>query len=162
MRLGSTRRVAALARCGGGRLHTPRALPSLARLGSRELSTDADHVARLQTCLPAVFDESHFLFEPVWADIARAVAASVASPGVIVDLASGAAEPACTLSRAFPHAEVVASDSEARGRGFTGVDKEKQVGTELLAALKEAADLEGVTVDELTAALPVLEYERFS
>ena len=49
----------------------------------------------------------------------------------------------------------VASDSEVRARAFDGAEKAKYGKEELLAALKEAAALEGVTVDELRAALPV-------
>eukprot|EP00966_Prymnesium_polylepis_P193791 4491785-Prymnesium_polylepis.1 len=72
--------------------------------------SNAEHMELLRRELPPLYLESALQFEPVWRDVADAVRASP-PPAVILDLASGPAEPACSLAERFPAAEVVASDN---------------------------------------------------
>ena len=48
---------------------------------------------------------------PIWDLMVNHVAMLTSSPGVILDLASGPGEPACSLAARFPSARVTASDS---------------------------------------------------
>lgn len=85
------------------------------------MSSDAQVLARLQQELPALYEHGLEHFKPAWSAVVGAVAGS---PSVIVDLASGPGEPACSLAQAYPQAEVVASDCDeamlmqARARSF--------------------------------------------
>jgi SAM-dependent methyltransferase len=74
--------------------------------------SDADCLSLLQQRLPELHDRQLSQFSPMWSQIVRAVAANNAAPGIILDLASGHGEPACTLAANFPSAEVVSSDNE--------------------------------------------------
>ena len=73
-------------------------------------SADARVLARLQSQLPRLYSHTFEQFEPVWRAATTAVVAD--APAVVVDLASGLGEPACSLARRFPHAEIVASEAE--------------------------------------------------
>ena len=73
----------------------------------------SDLPARVAQRLPSLFLQTLPQFEPLWKRMVGAVAASNASPRVVLDLASGAGEPAFGLARRFPNAEVVASDHDA-------------------------------------------------
>ena len=72
--------------------------------------TDGEYTDLLHDQLAARFDESLLQFRPMWDAIATAVADNHLAPSSILDLASGAGEPACTLARRFPMAHVVSSD----------------------------------------------------
>ena len=86
----------------------------MARVLARRLSSssDADYMARLQQRLPSLYEATLPQFAPMWTAMATAVANANASPRIILDLASGAGEPALTLARRFPDTEVVASDRD--------------------------------------------------
>ena len=89
--------------------------PYLSRGVRRRFSsqTDAERMATLARELPPLYDEAFLQFEPVWSHMVEAVVAANPAPRVVLDLASGPGEPACTLAQRFPGAEVVASDNEA-------------------------------------------------
>lgn len=73
----------------------------------------SDLAARAAQRLPSLFLRTLPQFEPLWKRMVGAVATVNESPRVVLDLASGAGEPAFGLARRFPHAEVVASDHDA-------------------------------------------------
>ncbi|KAL1511223.1 hypothetical protein AB1Y20_006035 [Prymnesium parvum] len=72
--------------------------------------SDAEYMALLQEQLAPLYLESCLQLRPVWRAVTAAVRADP-TPRVILDLASGPGEPACSLATRFPAAEVVASDS---------------------------------------------------
>jgi SAM-dependent methyltransferase len=69
----------------------------------------------LQATLPAAYAASFEQFRPVWdatVEAAEVGAAVSGEPSTILDLASAQGEPACSLARRFPRAQVVATDNE--------------------------------------------------
>jgi SAM-dependent methyltransferase len=77
--------------------------------------SDSDHLEALQATLPAAYAASFEQFRPVWEAVVGAAEAGAAvsgEPTTILDLASAQGEPACSLARRFPRAQVVATDNE--------------------------------------------------
>ena len=94
---------------------------------------------------------------PVWDLMVDHVASLVRSPGVILDLASGPGEPACSLAARFPSARVMASDSSP---AMVNAARERIESRGLQSRVKCAAldmtDLSSVpssTVDVVTVCL---------
>ena len=91
------------------------ALPPFARLRSSRRSSsrpsDGEVLAQLHEQLPRLHEATLPQFAPIWAVMVDAVAAQ-GRPRVVLDLASGAGEPALTLARRFRSAEIVVSDHD--------------------------------------------------
>ena len=104
-----------LARCAAS-LQAPAALLPFARLRSswRNFSrpSDGEVLTQLHEQLPGLHEATLPQFAPIWDAMVDAVAAQQAHPRVVLDLASGAGEPALTLARRFPSAEIVVSDND--------------------------------------------------
>ena len=104
----------ALARCAAS-LQAPAALLPFARLRSswRNFSrpSDGEVLAQLHEQLPGLHEATLPQFAPIWDAMVDAVAAQQA-PRIVLDLASGAGEPALKLARRFPSAEIVVSDHD--------------------------------------------------
>ena len=75
-------------------------------------SSDGEVLAQLHEQLPRLHEATLPQFAPIWHAMVDAVAAQQARPRVVLDLASGAGEPALTLARRFPSAEIVVSDHD--------------------------------------------------
>ena len=74
--------------------------------------SDGEVLAQLHEQLPRLHEATLPQFAPIWHAMVDAVAAQQARPRVVLDLASGAGEPALTLARRFPSAEIVVSDHD--------------------------------------------------
>ena len=74
--------------------------------------SDGEVLAQLREQLPRLHEATLPQFAPIWHAMVDAVAAQQAHPRVVLDLASGAGEPALTLARRFPSAEIVVSDHD--------------------------------------------------
>lgn len=99
-------------RAGMSRSRRARARATVRRLCAR---SDSDHLEALQATLPAAYATSFEQFRPVWEATVQAAEAGAAmggEPSTILDLASAQGEPACSLARRFPRAQVVATDNE--------------------------------------------------
>jgi SAM-dependent methyltransferase len=90
----------------------PFALRSSRRSFSRPSDGEVRLLAQLHEQLPRLHEATLPQFAPIWDAMVDAVAAQQADPRVVLDLASGAGEPALTLARRFPSAEIVVSDKD--------------------------------------------------
>jgi predicted O-methyltransferase YrrM len=76
-------------------------------------STEAAHGAATDDWLSGLAASAH-VESPVWACIVRQAARLASAPRLILDLASGPGEPACSLAARFPSARITCSDSDPR------------------------------------------------
>eukprot|EP00966_Prymnesium_polylepis_P295748 6830535-Prymnesium_polylepis.1 len=94
---------------------------------------------------------------PVWELLVSHVASLANAPAIILDLASGPGEPACSLSARFPRAKVTASDntqpmlSAARAR-IASLGLAKRVKVRLLC-MTDLSSISSGSVDLVTVCL---------
>ena len=84
--------------------------------------SDGEVLAQLHKQLPRLHEATLPQFAPIWDAMVDAVAAQQGHPRVILDLASGAGEPALRLARRFPSAEIVVSDHD---RGMLAIARRR-------------------------------------
>ena len=94
---------------------------------------------------------------PIWDLMVNHVATLTSSPGVILDLASGPGEPACSLAARFPSARVTASDSSPAMRDAAQERiKSRGLRSRVQVAALDMTDLSSVassSVDVVTVCL---------
>ena len=127
--------------------------------------SDGEVLAQLHEQLPRLHEATLPQFAPIWHAMVDAVASQQARPRVVLDLASGAGEPALTLARRFPSAEIVVSDHDegmlaiARRRIATefasppGRVTAHQIDLNSLSSLAGDSGGEGLRCDAVTCSL---------